>query len=85
MRDEERVRVVTPFPLTGEQKDIISAKLSRIIPKPFTIEEEVDPSLIGGVVILWGELLIDCSVKTQLERLRERILREEGFSHGDHQ
>ncbi|MCS7241851.1 MAG: F0F1 ATP synthase subunit delta [Candidatus Caldatribacterium sp.] len=85
MKDEERVRVLTPFPLTKEHKDIISTKLSRIITKPFVIEEEVDPSLIGGVVILWGELLIDCSVKTQLERIRERILGEEELSHGGHE
>lgn len=83
MKDEERVRVVTPFPLTEEQKEIISTKLSRVIPKPFVLEEEIDPSLIGGVVVLWGELLIDCSIKTQLERLRERILKEEGHVHGN--
>lgn len=83
MKDEERVRVLTPLPLTEEQKEIIYAKLSRIIPKPFVLEEEIDPSLIGGVVILWGELLIDCSVKTQLERLRERILREGDSIHGN--
>ncbi|MBC7218468.1 MAG: F0F1 ATP synthase subunit delta [Candidatus Caldatribacterium sp.] len=82
MKDEERVRVLVPFPLTEEQKEIIYAKLSRIIPKPFVLEEEIDPSLIGGVVILWGELLIDCSVKTQLERLREQILREGDSIHG---
>lgn len=83
MRDEERVKVLTPLPLTEEQKDIIYAKLARIIPRPFVIEEEIDPSLIGGVVILWGELLIDCSIKTQLERLRERILKEEGSPYGN--
>uniref|UniRef100_A0A7V4DG86 ATP synthase subunit delta n=1 Tax=Candidatus Caldatribacterium californiense TaxID=1454726 RepID=A0A7V4DG86_9BACT len=80
MRDREKVRVITPFPLTDEQKDILYSKLSRVIREPFLLEEEIDPSLIGGVVILWGEILIDCSVKTQLERLKERILRE-GIPH----
>lgn len=76
MKDEERIRVITPFPLTEEQKAIIHEKLKRVVPEPFTLEEEIDPSLIGGIVILWGELLIDCSIKTQLERLRKRILEE---------
>lgn len=81
MRDKERVKVITPLPLTEKQKDILYTKLSRVIKGPFVLEEERDPSLIGGIVILWGELLIDCSIRTQLERLREQVLRE-GVSYG---
>lgn len=76
MKDKEKVKVTTPFPLTEKQREILYEKLGRIIPEPFIIEEEIDPSLIGGIVVMWEELLIDCSIKTQLERLRGEILKE---------
>ncbi len=84
MKDREKVKVVTPLPLIEKQKEILYKKLGRIIPEPFVIEEEIDPSLIGGIVVVWEELLIDCSIKTQLERLREEILRE-ALEHVDSQ
>jgi F0F1-type ATP synthase delta subunit len=33
----------------------------------------VDPSIIGGVVVRVGDKLIDGSVTTQLQRLRQRL------------
>ena len=73
----EVVRVVTPLPLTEEQKEIIKKHLSRLSPQEdFTLQEEVAPSILGGVIIAWGETLIDCSVKTQLQKIKERMLKE---------
>ena len=73
----EVVRVVTPFSLTEKQKEIIKKHLSRLSSQEdFTLQEEVDPSILGGVIIAWGEILIDCSVKTQLQKIKERILKE---------
>jgi len=73
----EVVGVITPFPLIEEQKEIIKKHLSRLSPQEdFVLQEEVDPSILGGVIIIWEEMLIDCSVKTQLQNIKERILKE---------
>ncbi len=75
--DRETIRVVSPLPLTEEQRDIIREKLSRVVKTGlFSIEEEVDPSLIGGIVVFFRDMIIDCSVKTQLQRMKEAILRD---------
>jgi ATP synthase F1 delta subunit len=72
---KEIVKVITPFPLTARQRQIIFQKLA-----PFAgdthlkIKEKVDPSLIGGVIIMWRDLYIDCSLKTQLEKLKKELL-----------
>lgn len=71
------VRIISPLPLSQEQKEIIKKYLSRLSTSgSFTFQQEVDPSLIGGVIIIWGEMLIDCSIKTQLEKIKEQILKE---------
>ena len=38
------------------------------------IEASVDPSLIGGLVARVGDLVLDGSVRTQLEEMRRRLL-----------
>ncbi|MCX6089513.1 MAG: F0F1 ATP synthase subunit delta [Atribacterota bacterium] len=73
----EVVKIITPFPLTEKQRDTIYQKLSRIADMEHAVfQEELDPSLIGGVIIMCGEIYIDCSLETQLEKMRERILSE---------
>ena len=65
---KEIVKLITPLPMTESQKNIIKSKLSRIGDiNQMIFQEEVDPSLLGGIVIIFGEMLIDCSLKTQLE------------------
>ena len=43
--------------------------LSRRVGADVTLEVSVDPGLIGGVVARIGDLLLDGSVRTQLENL----------------
>ncbi len=72
----EIIRVVSPLPLTEEQRTIIREKLSRIMKSSsFAMEEEIDPSLIGGIVVFVRDMIIDCSLRTQLQRMKEAILR----------
>ena len=40
---------------------------------------EVDPSLIGGLVVQVGDDVYDASVRTRLEQLRDRLI--EGKTH----
>lgn len=42
--------------------------------KQVIVEQRVDPSLIGGVVVQIGDLVYDGSVRIQLANLREQLL-----------
>ncbi|MCX7668001.1 MAG: F0F1 ATP synthase subunit delta [Atribacterota bacterium] len=76
--DDEVVRVVTPFPLTDVQRSLIRTKMEKFLNKSFfVLQEEIDESLIGGVIIFVRDLIIDCSIKTQLEKIKEHVLRGE--------
>jgi F-type H+-transporting ATPase subunit delta len=41
------------------------------------MEFEEDPSIIGGVVAMVGDLVLDGSVRTQLNALRESLIKGE--------
>jgi len=61
--------------MTEKQKMRVKSKLSRIGNiDQMIFQEEVDPSLIGGIVIIFGEMLIDCSLRTQLDKMKEGMI-----------
>lgn len=67
------VQVITAFELTAEQQDILTQKLKSKWQKEVSIIQQVDSSLIGGVIIRAGDLVIDDSVRGKLTRLAEAV------------
>lgn len=51
----------------------IIASLEKKTGKKVSLTSEVDPSLIGGMVIRVGDIIYDGSIKTQLNKLRDNI------------
>ena len=54
----------------------LSARLSRMLQgRTLVIEESVDPRLLGGFVAEVGSMILDGSLDTQLDRMRDRLAR----------
>jgi F-type H+-transporting ATPase subunit delta len=66
-------RIVSARPLDAGARDKIRAALARRVNAEVAIEWTVDPELIGGVVARIGDLLLDGSIRTQLEQLEETL------------
>src|SRR5207249_1943731 len=60
--------------LTAEERARLADTLSRRTGKTIELAEEVDPELIGGVVVRLGDTIIDGSIAGQLRRLRQQLL-----------
>lgn len=67
------VRVVTAVPLTGEQRREIAEVASRITGKRARLDEAVDPSLLGGVVLYADDRKLDASVRRRIEEVGDRL------------
>ena len=65
----ERIRIVTPMPLSEEKVEAIRAAYAKNRKGEVKAEVEIDPSLIGGVKIITDEGVIDHSLSRQLEDL----------------
>ncbi|MGH9889138.1 MAG: ATP synthase F1 subunit delta [bacterium] len=61
--------VTTARPLDAKAAEQLRQALSRRVNSEVTLVTEVDPTLIGGVVARVGDLLLDGSIRTQLENL----------------
>jgi F-type H+-transporting ATPase subunit delta len=68
-----RATVTSAVPLDKPELARIQTALGRLTKKQVTLDARVDPSLIGGVVTTVGNIVLDGSVKTQLESLRDRL------------
>lgn len=65
--------VTTAEPLDEAGQEIVRQQLSKFVGKDVQLRLKQDPSIIGGVVALIGDQLIDGSVINQLRRLRARL------------
>lgn len=66
--------VSTPSPLSDAQKEAVVARLLETSGyKEMEMEYEVDPSLIGGIVIRIGDRIVDSSIKTRLYELTKEL------------
>jgi len=68
-----RATVTTAVPLSGEQKAGIADRLGAITGKTVSVEEVVDPNIVGGLVARVGDTLIDGSTRSRLIALKKSL------------
>jgi F-type H+-transporting ATPase subunit delta len=65
--------VITAVPLDGGDKERIKARLEALAGKEIVLTTQVDPNLMGGLVVKMGDKLLDGSVYTKLQELRKSL------------
>jgi F-type H+-transporting ATPase subunit delta len=68
-----RATATTAVPLSKAQQDQLRKQLRDMLEKDVVLEARVDESIIGGIVVRVGDQVIDGSVRTKLERLKQRL------------
>jgi F-type H+-transporting ATPase subunit delta len=69
-RGEVTADVTSAVPLSKAQLSSLAATLKQKIGKTVTLNEHVDPSLIGGLQVKVGSQMIDSSLKTKLTAMK---------------
>ena len=59
--------------LDDQELAALRARLEQMTGSRIELDTQVDPSILGGVQVRLGDLLIDGSVRGRLERLRNRL------------
>ncbi len=65
----QEVTVVVPMALTDASRESLIAKLTAQLGKQIELTEQIDASLIGGMMIRVGNSLVDNSIRTGLKRM----------------
>lgn len=72
-RNRQSATVATALPVDDALLARIRESIEEATGKTIDLDQEVDPSLLGGVVIRTGDTVIDGSVRTRLATLRRRM------------
>ena len=70
-----RAEVTSAAPLSAEKTKALQDSLSKMTGKTVELSISVDPELLGGVVAKIGSTVYDGSVKTQLQRMRQELVK----------
>lgn len=73
-RGEALAHVVSAIPLNTAQIAALSKQLGGELGRKVTLRQQVDPSIMGGLMVRIGSHMLDASVRTKLNRL-ERALK----------
>ncbi|MFP4248994.1 MAG: ATP synthase F1 subunit delta [Armatimonadota bacterium] len=69
-----RAYVQTPAPLDEARSERLATALSGWLDQDVVIDAQVEPDLIGGIVVRVGDRVLDASLRGRLERIQARIV-----------
>lgn len=66
-------KVITAVPLTAELQEVVSAKVKELTGNESSLENEVDPSILGGFVLRVGDIQYDASILNSIKHLKNQF------------
>jgi len=75
------VKVETAFKITAKQTKDLQKKIEKALGSDVSMDMQISPEIIGGMVITIGSYMIDDSVRRKLERLNATLVK--GASQSD--
>ncbi|MGD9015189.1 MAG: F0F1 ATP synthase subunit delta [Candidatus Omnitrophota bacterium] len=66
-KDTQQARVVSAFALTPEQRDALKAKIKEKLGRAMELKEEIDSSVIAGLIVHIGSLVLDGSLRFKIK------------------
>ncbi len=76
LKGQDVARVTTAVPLTPDLEKKLLKQLESITGKEVTLENTVDPSLIGGFVLRVGDLEYNASLANKLGNLKRELIQK---------
>ena len=68
-----RATVTTAVALETQDRERVARELSKRLDKDVRLSVVVDPRILGGLKLQYGDRIVDASVATRLEQLRRRL------------
>jgi F-type H+-transporting ATPase subunit delta len=69
------VQITSAVPLDESVHERIGEEIGRQTGRKVELAADVDPDVLGGIVLRVGNSILDASIRTRLERLRKQVAR----------
>lgn len=66
--------IVTAVPLDSESEAKLMEKLKQIFHKKIILKKRIDPTIIGGVILVVANEMLDWSVTGRLKKLKDNLI-----------
>jgi F-type H+-transporting ATPase subunit delta len=66
-------RVESVIPLEANEIEVLEAKLNKVTGKTVTVENVINPEIMGGLVVKVGDKVVDGSVKRKLDNMKHEL------------
>ena len=73
-KGELKAKLISSKKLSKEEYKKIETELSQSFKSNLNIDYKYDPSLIAGLVIQIGSIMVDTSIKSQLKKLENKMV-----------
>lgn len=73
-QNTKKANIITAVELTDEERAKLISQLSKKYGCSIILDEKIDPDIIGGIIIKVGDDLIDASIRTSIDDLKQHIL-----------
>lgn len=67
------VRITSAIPLDDATVKSLGDRIGRQIDREIQVSADVDPDILGGVVLQVGNVILDASIRNRLEQLRKQV------------
>jgi F-type H+-transporting ATPase subunit delta len=61
------------IPLEANEIEVLEAKLNKVTGKTVTVDNVINPDIMGGLVVKVGDQVVDGSVKRKLENMKHEL------------
>jgi F-type H+-transporting ATPase subunit delta len=78
-KGRKRVLVRSAIPLPDDQRERLKAEVRDSFHCEPVLQAQVDPDLLGGLVVQVGDWVFDGSVRTQLETIRNQLIERSSY------
>ncbi len=69
------VQITSAVELDRQTIDGLGKRIGDQVDREIELSAEVDPDILGGVVLRVGNVILDASIKNRLEKLRQQVAR----------
>lgn len=69
----QRAVVTTAIPLPEDLAARLQANLAKMTGRTIILDRKIDPAVIGGVSVTMGDEILDGTVRTGLDRMRQKL------------
>ena len=72
-RGEVRAEAISAAPLNDEQTRRLRGEIEGLVGKAVNLDMHVDPDLLGGLIVKVGSTMIDSSLRSKLDKLKNAM------------